>query len=94
MIIVSGKLYVDADDRGAYLAGCREVIEQARAQAGCLDFHLTGDPLEAGRINVFEAWESAEALEAFRGAGPSSSQTARIRGAQVFQHVVASTTQL
>lgn len=71
MIIVSGKIYVDGRDRDGYLEHCRDLIELARSAPGCLDFHLSGDPLELGRINVYEQWESVEAVEAFRGSGPT-----------------------
>lgn len=53
VIIVSGKLYVDADVREAYLTESLETIEFARAAPGCLDFQLAADPLESGRINVY-----------------------------------------
>jgi quinol monooxygenase YgiN len=94
MIIVSGSIYVDETEREAYLAGCREVIEAARKTPGCVDFHLSSDPIEAGRINIYEQWESVAAVEAFRGSGPSSDQAAVIRDARVFQHEVAGTTKL
>lgn len=94
MIIVSGKLYVDPADRGAYLDSCRVVIELARQAADCLDFHLSADPIEPDRINVYEQWESVGAVEAFRGSGPSSEQAADIRDAAVFQHEVAASTRL
>jgi quinol monooxygenase YgiN len=94
MIIVSGSIDVDPAERDAYLAGCREVIEAARKAEGCLDFHLSPDPIEADRINVYEQWESVAAVEAFRGAGPSSEQAATIRDARVFQHEVAGSTKL
>ena len=94
MIIVAGSITVDAADRAAYLEGCRDVIEQARSAPGCVDFHLSADPLEPDRINVYEQWESVEAVEAFRGSGPSAEQAATIKSAAVFQHEVASTTQL
>lgn len=94
MIIVSGQLHVDEADRTAYLLGCREVIVAARQAAGCVDFHLAADPIEPGRINIYEQWESIAAVEAFRGSGPSSEQTAAIRDARVFQHEVASSTNL
>lgn len=94
MIIVSGALYVDEAERDAYLRDCREVVVAARQAEGCIDFHLTPDPIELDRINVYEQWESVEAVEAFRGSGPSSAQTAAIRGAHVFQHDVASSTRL
>ena len=94
VIIVSGAIYVDQAARDQYLGACREVITTARAAAGCADFHLAADPIEPDRINVYEQWESVEAVEAFRGSGPSFEQTAAIRQARVFQHEVASSTRL
>lgn len=94
MIIVSGALYVDAAERQSYVEDCRDVIVAARKSEGCADFHLASDPIEPDRINVYEQWESVEAVEAFRGSGPSSAQTAAIRDARVFQHEIASSTPL
>ncbi|MEM1334468.1 MAG: antibiotic biosynthesis monooxygenase family protein [Actinomycetota bacterium] len=94
MIIVSGSLEVDPGARASYLEGCREVIRAARAAEGCLDFHISADPIEMGRVNVFEQWESPEAVEAFRGSGPSDDQQAAILGANVEQHEVARTISL
>ena len=94
MIIVSGWLRVAPEDRDAYLAGCVEVVTSARRAPGCLDFHLAADPLEPDRINVYEAWESEADVEAFRGAGPSDDQAARVLAAEVRQHTVAESTDL
>jgi quinol monooxygenase YgiN len=94
MIIVSGKLCVDPATRDAYLASCRAVIEVARQAPGCVDFHLSADPIEHDRINVYEQWESVGAVEAFRGSGPSPEQVADIREAAVFQHEVTATIRL
>ena len=89
MIIVAGWIAVDAEARAAYLDGCRAVLEQARAAGGCLDFALSADPLEPGRINVYERWESDEDLERFRGAGPSDEQSAQIRDASVARYRIS-----
>lgn len=94
MIIVSGRIHVDPAERASYLEGCSEVIELARAAPGCLDFHLSADPVEPDRINVYEQWESVADVEAFRGSGPSSEQTAAIREAHVVQHEIASSHRL
>lgn len=94
MIIVSGTIRVDPTDRDEYLEECRDVIETARRATGCIDFYLTADPLEPGRINVYEQWESIAAVEEFRGSGPSSNQTAVIQDVTVFQHEIASSEQL
>jgi quinol monooxygenase YgiN len=89
MIIVSGKLYVDAEARDAYLEGCRKVIEQARVAPGCLDFALSADLVEPSRINVYERWESDEELEAFRGAGVEEEQAVRILDAEVMRYRIS-----
>jgi quinol monooxygenase YgiN len=94
MIIVSGAIFVDEADRDGYVSDCREVIAAARASRGCRDFHIAADPIEPDRVNVYEQWESVEAVEAFRGSGPSPEQAAAIREAHVFQHEIASTTRL
>jgi quinol monooxygenase YgiN len=89
MIIVAGHLVVEPDQRESYLAGCVPVVEQARRTAGCLDFAITADLLDAGRINVFERWESRAAVEAFRGDGPSGEQQAALLSAEVSEYDVA-----
>ncbi|MET9336568.1 antibiotic biosynthesis monooxygenase family protein [Nonomuraea sp. NPDC003804] len=89
MVIISGKLYVAADARDAYLADCREVMEQARSAPGCFDFALSPDLLEPDRINVYERWETDEDLERFRGEGPSGAQTAQIRAAKVSRYRIS-----
>lgn len=94
VIIVSGPIWLDAAARDGYLANCQEVVVAARAAEGCLDFHLSADPLELDRINVYEEWVSIEAVTAFRGNGPSAPQAATIRDARVLQHDVASSTRL
>ncbi len=69
MVIVAGHLMVEPERRGEYLAACAAVVEQARRADGCLDFALTADLLDPGRVNVFERWVSQAAVEAFRGSG-------------------------
>lgn len=94
MIIVSGHLMVEPADRAGYLAGCVEVARAARAANGCLDFHLSADQIDAGRINIFEQWTSVEAVDAFRGSGPSDDQQAAVLSAHVEQHEIAATISL
>jgi quinol monooxygenase YgiN len=94
VIIVAGWLRVSPEDRGPYLETCREVILAARSAEGCIDFHISADALDGGRINIFEQWKSAEAVDAFRGSGPSDDQQAMIMDAHVEQHEIVSTTSL
>lgn len=89
MVIVAGHLVVAAARREAYLDGCREVVRQARASAGCLDFVIAADPLDETRVNVFERWQSRDAVGAFRGSGPDDDQQDAILSASVAEYDVA-----
>jgi quinol monooxygenase YgiN len=87
-VIVAGHLIVDPAHRHEYLAGCVEVVRRARATAGCLDFALSADLVDAGRINILERWESQASVEAFRGSGVDGEQGAAILTATVAEYDV------
>jgi len=89
MVIVAGHLMVAPDQRETYLADCVAVVEQARRAAGCLDFAISGDLVDPGRINVFERWDSQGAVEAFRGSGPSEEQGTAMLSASVAEYDVS-----
>ena len=89
MVIVAGHVTVEPEERDAYVAGCRSVVEQARSAAGCLDFAISADLLDPGRVNIFERWESQAAVDAFRGDGPSEEQGAAMLTASVAEYDVA-----
>jgi quinol monooxygenase YgiN len=89
MIIVSGRIYVAPDRRDVFLAGSLEAVVQARRARGCLDFVVAADPIEPGRVNVYEQWVSAADLETFRGAGPGPELGADILNADVSRHEVS-----
>jgi quinol monooxygenase YgiN len=88
MIIVAGHLQVAPDHRTDYLDGCREVVRLARTTSGCLDFALSADPFEPGRVNIFERWETIEDVEAFRGDGPEGPDAEAIISAHVEQYEI------
>lgn len=69
--------------------GCVTVVEQAREAAGCLDFAITADLVDAGRVNVFERWESRAAVETFRDSGPDDDQAAAMVAASVAEYDIA-----
>ncbi|GAA5122756.1 putative quinol monooxygenase [Pseudonocardia adelaidensis] len=89
MLIIAGWLRVDPSARTDYLDACAAVVAQARSAPGCLDFALTADLLDPGRIDVYERWESDEQLLAFRGSGPDDTQTERIRDADVRRYRIS-----
>jgi quinol monooxygenase YgiN len=89
MVIVAGHITVEPHGRDAYLAGCVRVVELARRADGCLDFAITADLLDPGRVNIFERWDSQAAVEAFRGSGPSDEQGAAMLSGSVAEYDVA-----
>jgi quinol monooxygenase YgiN len=90
MIIVSGRIRTKPGRRDAFVSSSREAVEAARQAPGCIDFVVAADPLDPGRVNVYEQWESEEQLEAFRGEGPGDDLSADIVDADVSRHQIAS----
>jgi quinol monooxygenase YgiN len=91
MIIVSGKIYVRLSARQDFLQSSAEAVALARRARGCRDFVVAADPIEPDRVNVYEEWESEEALLAFRGEGPEQDLSSSIVRAEVSRHIVSST---
>jgi quinol monooxygenase YgiN len=89
-VIVSGTLHVDPAERDAYLEARVPILAHARQAPGCLDFSLSADLLEGGRINVYERWRSREDLLAYRsGDGPDLDDDIEVTSAQVELHHVS-----
>jgi len=86
--IVAGHIVVEPGDRDTYLAGCISVVRAARQANGCLDFAVSADPVEPGRVNVYERWQSRAAVEEFRGSGPSEELGAAISEVVVSEYEV------
>lgn len=88
MVIVAGFIAVDPERRDSYLADCAAVIKLARCAPGCLDFAISADPLDPGRVNIMERWESQAAVDAFRGDGPGDEQQDVIVSGSVYEYSV------
>jgi quinol monooxygenase YgiN len=91
-IIVSGTLHVDPARRAAFLEARLPILAHARQAPGCLDFSLSADLLDAGRVNVYERWRSREDLLAYRaGDGPELDDTIAVTVAAVELHHISAT---
>ncbi|MCU1494053.1 MAG: antibiotic biosynthesis monooxygenase [Acidimicrobiaceae bacterium] len=64
MVIVAGTFEVEPDRREEFLAGHHELMRNSRAELGCLEYTFSADPLDPGRVVLFERWASQEALDA------------------------------
>jgi quinol monooxygenase YgiN len=89
-IIVSGTLHVDPAQRAAFLDARVPILAHARDAPGCLDFSLSPDPLDPGRVNVYERWRSREDLLAYRaGGGPPLDESIPVTAAAVELHHIS-----
>jgi quinol monooxygenase YgiN len=89
-VIVAGKVYVDPSERARMIEGHRRIVERAREHPGCLDISISPDPIEDGRVNVYEYWESREVLDAWRKIAPQPSVSVEMRSGEVLKHEVSS----
>jgi quinol monooxygenase YgiN len=64
VIIVAGAFAVAPDQRDEFVAGRHEAMRASRAEAGCLDYVFSADPIDPGRVVLYERWESQDALDA------------------------------
>jgi quinol monooxygenase YgiN len=65
------------------------VVEKARRADGCLDFAITADLLDPGRVNLFERCETRAAVETFRRSAPRKRQGAATRSVSVGEYHIA-----
>jgi quinol monooxygenase YgiN len=64
--IIAGVFEVDPADRETWLAARAEPMRRSRAEPGCIVYVFAADPIEPSLVQLFERWESEEALEAHR----------------------------
>jgi quinol monooxygenase YgiN len=89
MVIVAGHITVDPEQRESYLAGSMSIVEKARRADGCLDFAITADLLDPGRVNLFELSESQAAVETFRRSAPRNKHGAATLSVSVAEYDIA-----
>lgn len=90
-VIVSGTIHVAPAERAAFLAARVPIIAHARQAPGCVDFSLSADLLDPGRVNVHERWRAQDDLLAYRaGDGPELQDRTAVVGADVELHHISS----
>jgi len=69
IVLIAGTLHFPAGERDRRLTEIVPLVEQTRAQQGCLHYVWAGDPTSATCVYVFEKWDSVDNLAAHL-AGP------------------------
>jgi quinol monooxygenase YgiN len=62
-ILIAGEVDFPPENREAALDGAQALIDMALAEPGCCHYAWTLDPHNAGRVHVFEEWDSAAELQ-------------------------------
>ena len=78
MVIVGGTFELDPDKRDLFLASRTDMMHASRSEPGCLEYTFCADPLDPGRVVLFERWTDQDALDAHlvvRRADTRSSET-------------------
>ncbi|MFC4146109.1 antibiotic biosynthesis monooxygenase family protein [Micromonospora mangrovi] len=89
MIIVAGWYTVAPEDRDKVVESHAEMVGRARKADGNLDLAISADPVDPGRVNMFELWESEDALNAWRAIANPPAQISEIRGGDVQKHEIS-----
>jgi quinol monooxygenase YgiN len=64
VLIVGGTFEMEPEQREKFLLGRHDAMRQSRAETGCLEYTLSADPIDPGRVVLFERWESQADLDA------------------------------
>ena len=67
MIVVVGYLTINPDMRAEVEAAIATLVPLTVAEEGCVEYRYATDVLDANRINIWEQWESEEAMTAHMG---------------------------
>ena len=91
MLIVSGHLVLDPEDRDAHVIASAGAVRLARQAPGCLDYAVSADPVDPTRVNVFERGDRPGDLDEFRASGDPDDDPvdfSRIRRFEIEQYTV------
>lgn len=64
MLVIAGRIVIDAANRETAIAAAIEIMEETRKEPGCISYTFSADLSEAGGFRIFEEWESQAALDA------------------------------
>jgi quinol monooxygenase YgiN len=67
MIVVTGYLTIDPAKRAEVEAAIATLVPLTVAEDGCVEYRYATDVLEPNRINIWEQWESEDAMTAHMG---------------------------
>ncbi len=64
MLVIAGRIQIDAANREAAITAAVEVMEATRSEKGCISYTFSADLSDDGVFHIFEEWDSQDALDA------------------------------
>jgi hypothetical protein len=64
VVIVAGSFEIKPEDREEFLVGRLDSMRASRGEPGNLEYTMSADPIDAGRVVLFERWEDQASLDA------------------------------
>ncbi len=93
MVIVGGTFIVNPEEREAFLRSRHDSMGASRAEAGCLEYTFSADPLDPSRVLLFERWADQGSLDqhlvGLMSAAPSETPSVNPISASVVMYDVA-----
>ena len=92
MLIVAGSFTVEPSLRDEFIGSRLDAMRASRAEPGCLEYVFGADPIDPGRVVLFERWESKEALAVHLAAmkdAPKRTDSVPFLGAEVVQYEIS-----
>ena len=83
MLIIAGHLTVDPGRRDEYVGAFVDLVRRARQAPGCLDVAVTADAVNAGRVYMYERWQSWDDVKAWRMVANAPEVDIEVTGADV-----------
>ncbi len=90
MPIIAGKIHVAPERRDEHVASMAAFVEATRSEPGCLDFSITADPVEAGRVDLLERWAPNDQLRAFQARAEPPDLDTEVLGEDVTLYEIGS----
>ncbi|WLD94640.1 putative quinol monooxygenase [Alkalihalobacillus sp. AL-G] len=87
-VIIAGWFKVDPNKRDEVVKAHEDLVKRARSAPGCMDLAITADPVDPGRVNNFEFWQSEEDLDSWRAVANPPKEITPILGGEMQKHKI------
>lgn len=95
MLVIAGTISIDPEQREPAIAAALEIMTETHKEPGCISYTFSSSLSDPGTFQIFEEWESQEALDAHFKAPHMAKFQAQmgglgVRGMKVQRYEIAS----